>query len=174
MLSSQDISAASCSNKDLSLAGGLLHGGDLETGDGSLESVDGVDFRNKDASTHSVESHGATLSDITETSNDSDLTSDHDIGGTLNTINQRLAAAVQVVEFGLGNGVVDVDGWDKEGLVLQHLVQVVNTSGGLLRDTVAALQHLWVFLVDESSKISTIIEDQVQALAALEGNKLLL
>lgn len=51
---------------------------------------------------------------------------------------------------------------------------MVNTGGGLLRDTVAALQHLWVFLVDKGGKISTVIEDQVKALAILEGNELLL
>ena len=49
----------------------------------------------------------------------------------------------------------------------------MNTGGGLLRYTVAALQHLGVFLVNESGKVSTIVEDQVQALAILEGNKLL-
>ena len=35
----------------------------------------------------------------------------------------------------LGDRVVDVDGWDLEFAVLQHLVQVVDTSGGLLGDT---------------------------------------
>jgi hypothetical protein len=53
-------------------------------------------------------------------------------------------------------------------LTLQHLVKVVNTSGGLLRDTEASLEHLWVFLVDKSSQVSTVIEDQVEALAILE------
>jgi hypothetical protein len=51
---------------------------------------------------------------------------------------------------------------------------VVNTGSGLLRYTVAALQHLRVLFVDKSSEISTIIEDQVQALAILECDQLLL
>lgn len=50
----------------------------------------------------------------------------------------------------------------------------MNTSGGLLGDTEAALEHLWVFVVDESSKISTIIENKVEGLAVLEGGELLL
>lgn len=50
----------------------------------------------------------------------------------------------------------------------------MNTGGGLLGDTIAVLQHLGVFVVDERGKISTVIEDQVQALVILEGNKLLL
>jgi hypothetical protein len=51
---------------------------------------------------------------------------------------------------------------------------MVDPSGGLLGNTIAAFQNLWVLVVDESSKISTVIEDQVQALAILECNKLLL
>jgi hypothetical protein len=174
VLSDQDISASSGGDKDLTNAGSLLHRGDLVARDGSLEGVDGVDFGNKDTSTHSVKSHSTALSDITETCNNSDLTSDHDISGTLDTIDQRFTATIQVIELRFGDGVVDVHSGDKEGVVLHHLVQVVNTGGGLLGDTVAALQHLGVLLVNESSEISTVIEDQVQALAILERNELLL
>jgi hypothetical protein len=132
MGANQDISASSGGNEDLSLAGSLVHGQDLVAGNSSLKGVDRVDLGNDDTSTHSVKSHSTSLSDITETSNNGNLTSNHDIGSTLDTIDQRLTATVQVVELGLGDGVVDVDGWDKETLVLQHSVQVVNTSGGLL------------------------------------------
>lgn len=51
---------------------------------------------------------------------------------------------------------------------------MVDTSGGLLGDTEAVREHLWVFVVDKSSKISTIIEDKVEGLAILEGGELLL
>ena len=174
MLANQDVTAASGGDEDLSLAGGLLHGKDLVSRDSSLESIDGIDFCNDDTSTHSVKSHSTSLSDITVTSNNGNLACNHDIGCALDTVDQRLTATVQVVEFGLGDGVVDINSWNEKTLALQHSVQVVDTSGGLLRDTVAALQHLWVFIVDESSEISTIIEDQVQALAILECNELLL
>jgi hypothetical protein len=91
----------------------------------------------------------------------------------------------------LGNTVVDVDGWYKKllvfravnhvtlslnrGLMLtfQHLVKVVNTSGGFLRDTIASLKHLWVFLVDKRSQVSSIIKNQVERLAILECDQLL-
>jgi hypothetical protein len=121
-----------------------------------------------------VESLGATLTDITKTGDNGDLTSDHDIGGTLDTVDKGLTAAVKVVELGLGDRVVDVDGGDKETLALEHAVEVVDTGGGLLRDTVAVLEHLRVLLVDEGSEVTTVVEDQVQRLAVLEGSKLLL
>ena len=51
---------------------------------------------------------------------------------------------------------------------------MVDTSSGLLRNTVAVLQHLGVFVVDEGSQITTVIKDQVQGLAILESLELLL
>jgi len=81
------------------------------------------------------------LSDVTVTSNNSDLTSEHDIGSTLDTVDEGLSASVKVVELGLGNGVVDVDGRNAEFAFLVELVKVVNTGGGLLRDTVDACEQ---------------------------------
>ena len=80
------------------------------------------------------------LSDITVTSDNSDFTSEHDIGSTLDTVDEGLSASVKVVEFGLGNGVVDVDGRNAEFALLVKLVKVVNTGGGLLRNTVNACE----------------------------------
>ena len=53
-----------------------------------------------------------TLSDVTEASDNGDLSGKHDIGGTLDTINEGLATSVVVVELALGYRVVDVDGSD--------------------------------------------------------------
>jgi hypothetical protein len=59
-------------------------------------------------------------------------------------------------------------------LVLEHAVEVVHTGGGLLGETVAALEHLRELVVDEGSKVSTVIEDQVERLAGGESAELLL
>ena len=39
------------------------------------------------AGTHSVESHGTALANVTETGNYGNLASNHDVGGTLDTVN---------------------------------------------------------------------------------------
>lgn len=174
VLGNEDVTATSGGDEDLTKRSSLLHGGDLEAGDGSLKSVDGVDLGDNDASTHAVQSLGAALADITVTSDDSDLTGDHDIGGTLDTVDERLTASVQVVELGLGDRVVDVDGRDQELALLEHTVEVVDTSGGLLGDTVAVLQHLGVLVVDEGGQVTTVIQDEVELLSILEGVELLL
>lgn len=174
VLAGKDVTATSGGDEDLALGGSLLHGEDLVTGNGGLESVDGVDFGDNDGSTHAAEGLGATLADVTVTSNDGDLTGNHDIGGTLDSVDEGFSASVEVVELGLGDGVVNVDGGDEELTALHHLVEVVDTGGGLLRDTIAVLEHLWVLLVDEGGQVTTVVKDEVELLSVLEGNQLLL
>src|SRR3546814_15113771 len=49
---------------------------------------------------------------------------------TLFRSDQRLAAAVQVIELGFGNRIVDVDGREGQLALLRHLVQTVHASRG--------------------------------------------
>ena len=96
-----------------------------------------------------------TLSNISETGDDSDLSGEHDVGSSLDTIDERLSTTVQVVELGLGDlkgeieisrrsnstearrltSVVDVDGGDLELAILEGSVEVVDTGGSLLRNS---------------------------------------
>jgi hypothetical protein len=46
-----------------------------------------------------VQSLSAALADITVASDDGDLSGNHDICGTLDAVDQRFSASVQVVEF---------------------------------------------------------------------------
>lgn len=178
VLTSDDVAASSGGNENLRDRSSVLHGDDLVASHGCLKCVDRINLSDEHTSSHGVQSLRTTLANVTESSDDSNLASNHDIGGTLDAIDERLSAAVQVVKLALGNGVVDVDGWCKKAialaLVLEHLVQVVNTSGSLLRDTVAALEHLWVLGVHESSEITTVVENQVERLARWESLQLLL
>jgi len=171
---SKNVTAASGSDEDLANGSGLLHGGDLIAGHGGLESVDGVNLSDENASAHAVQSHGAALADIAKSGDNSNLASNHDVGSALDTINERLAAAVQVVKLGLGDAVVDVDGRDEQLAVLEHAVQVVDTGGGLLGEAVAALEHLGVLGVDEGGQVTTVVEDQIELLATVESKELLL
>ena len=67
----------------------------------------------------------------------------------------------------------DIDGGNLEGAGLGHLVEVVHTSGGLLRDTLDALEVLGVLLVDEIGQVAAIVEDHVEWLTVGEDNSLL-
>jgi hypothetical protein len=174
VLANENVTATGGGDKDLTLGSSLLHGDYRVALYSSLKGVDGVNLGDEDTGTHAAESIGTALADITVTGNNGDLAGNHDIGGTLDTIDEGLTATVQVVELGLGDRVVDVDGGNKQLALLEHLVEVVNTSGGLLGDTVAALEHLRVLAVDESGEVTTIVEDEVELLAILESDELLL
>jgi hypothetical protein len=174
MLASDDISASGGGNEDLTSGSSIFHGGNLVSRNSGLEGIDGIDLSDENASTHGMKCLSTALADITESSDDSNLSGNHDIGSTLDTINKRLSASVKVVEFGFCDGVVDVDGRDEKSALLKHLVQVVHTGSGLLRHSVAIFEHLGVFVVNESGKITTVVEDEVELLAILEGGELLL
>ena len=161
VLSSQNISASSSRDEDLSFGSGFGHRQDLIARNCGLERVDGIDFGNHNASTHGAKGHSTALTDITETGDDSRLSGNHDISGALDAVDQRLAASVQVVELGLGNRVVDIDGRDEQLALLEHLVQVVYPSSGLLRDAVAVFEELGVLVVDKSGEIATVIKNEV-------------
>jgi hypothetical protein len=49
-----------------------------------------------------------TLSDITETGDDSDLTGEHDIGGSLDTIDEGLSASVLQVSIFLRQELIEL------------------------------------------------------------------
>ena len=72
---------------------------------------------------------------------------------------------VECVVYGGGVSILAGDEGGEICLVLQHLVEMVDTSGSLLGDTVASLKHLWVLGVHESSEVTAIVENEVQWLA---------
>jgi hypothetical protein len=52
---------------------------------------------------------GAALAHVAVAAHHGDLAGDHHVGGALEAVEERLAAAVEVVELRLGDRVVDVD-----------------------------------------------------------------
>lgn len=130
-----DILVTSGGNDDINLGddGGQLH--DAEALHGGLKGADGVNLSHVADGTGGLHGLGATLSDITVTADHSALAGNHDVGGTAQTIGQGVLAAVQVVELGLGHGVVHVDGGEEKLILLGHDIKSVDAGGGLLRDT---------------------------------------
>ena len=115
---------------------------DFESLHASLESADGVDLSDDNTSTAGLHGGGTSLADITESADDDLLTSDHDISSAHETVGERVSATVDVIELLLGDAVVDVDGLHEEFATLGHLLKSVDTSGGLLGDTVDVGHHL--------------------------------
>merc|ERR1719289_299375 len=125
-------------DKDVAPLNTILNGGDLITLHGCLQSIDGINLSDDDPATETPQGLSAALADVSVAGDHGDLTGQHHVCGALDAVNQRLPATIQVVELGLGDGIVDIDGGNLEGAGLGHLVEVVHTSGGLLGDTLDA------------------------------------
>jgi hypothetical protein len=187
VLAGDNVPVTGGGDEEVGAGSGLVHGRDFETSHSGLEGVDWVDLGDKNASTVRPQSLGAlksdhqnglncrrqqsmtyALSDITVPGNNSNLSSKHDIGGTLDTVNERLATPVVVVKLALGDGVIDIDGGDLELALPVHTVEVVDTGSGLFGETPDASEELRVFFVDEGGEVTAVVEDQVQRLATGE------
>ena len=127
MLADEDVLAAGGGHEDVAPGDCVVHGGHLVALHGSLQGIDGVNLGDDDSAAEAAEGLGGSLADISVSGDERSLTGQHDVGGALDTVHQGLPAAVQVVKLGLCHGVVDVDGGDLQGAVLEHLVQVVHT-----------------------------------------------
>ena len=99
-----------------------------------MERADGVDLGDDHASALILERLGTTLPDVTVATNDGHLAGDHHVGGPIQSIDDRVTASVEVVEFRLGHRVVHVDGGEEQGTVRLHFVQAMYTRRGLLGD----------------------------------------
>ena len=85
---------------------------------------------------------GRALADVTVAADHRDLAGDHNVGGALQTVGQRLAATIEVVELRLGDRVVHVDGRNQQLALLGELVEAMHARGGLLGDAAPSLDDL--------------------------------
>lgn len=138
---------------------------DLETLHTGLKSADWIDFSNNNSSTTGFHGSGGTFTNITKTADDDFLTSNHDIGGSHETIWERVSASIDVIELLLGDGIVNVDGLEEELTSGGHLVKSVDTGGCLFGNTNELLGHLGPFV---SSTSLEILSDDSNDLLELE------
>jgi len=75
----------------------------------------------------------AAFADVAISADAGHLAGDHDIRGAFDAVGERFPAAVEVVEFGFGDGVVDVDGGHEQFALLKHLVKAMDAGGRLFR-----------------------------------------
>src|SRR5580658_1561988 len=139
VLQRDDVDVAGGGDVDVAAAEGFLDGGYLEAFHRGLQSVDGVDLGGDGARDEIAQRLGRALADVAVAADDRNLAGDHHVGGALDAVDERLAAAVEVVELGLGDRVVDVDGGHEELALLEHLVKTVNAGSRLLGDAAPVL-----------------------------------
>ena len=75
-----------------------------------LQRADRVDLGDDDAGALAAQRLRAALADVAVAAHHRDLAADHHVGRAVDAVDQRVPAAVEVVELRLRHGVVDVDG----------------------------------------------------------------
>ena len=87
----------------------VVERGDLVALHRRLQRVDRVDLGDDDARALAAQRLRAALADVAVAADDGDLAADHHVGGAVDAVDERVAAAVEVVELRLRDRVVDVD-----------------------------------------------------------------
>ena len=119
----------------------LVDGRDLVALHRGLQRVDGVDLGHDHPCALAGEALGAALADVAVAQHEGGLAADHHVGGAVDAVDQRVPAAVEVVELALGDRVVHVDGREQQLAALHHLVEPVDARGGLLRHAPDRRRH---------------------------------
>ena len=139
VLEADDVEVAGGGDVDVAPTEGVLDGEHAEAFHGGLQGTDRIDLGHHNLSTLALEGLSTALADVAVTADHGNLAGDHHVGGTLDAVDQGLAATVEVVELGLGHRVVDVDGGDQQLAFLGHLVEAVDTGGGFFGHTLPLL-----------------------------------
>ena len=84
----------------------------------------------------------AAFADVAVTADDRDLAGDHDIERAVQAVDERMAAAIKIIELRFGDGVVDVDRRNEQLIVLLHLVEPMHAGRRLFRNAAPFLDHL--------------------------------
>ena len=125
----------------------VVEAGDLVALHRGLQRADRVDLGDDDASALAGQRRGAALAHVAEAGDDGDLAADEDVGRAVEAVEDRVAAAVLVVELGLGDRVVDVDRREEQVTGGGQLVEAEDTGRGLLGDTLDLGSETLVHLV---------------------------
>src|SRR5690348_12226643 len=133
VLQRDHVAVAGGGDVDVGLAERVFHGRDLETFHRGLQRADGVDLGDDHACAEALQRMRAALADVAVAAHHRDLARDHQIGGALDAVGQRFAAAIQVVELGFGHRIVDVDRGHQQLAGFGELVQAMHAGGGFLR-----------------------------------------
>ena len=125
-----DHGVAGGGHEDVGHAHDFVEGLDFVAFHGGLECANRVDLGDDHAGALTAQGLGAALTHVAVAAHDCDLAGHHHVGGAVDAVDEGVAAAVEVVELGLGHGIVHVDSRELEAASLGHLVQTMHASSG--------------------------------------------
>ena len=105
-----DVEIARAGDEDVGARCRIFHRHDLVALHRRLQGADRVDLGHDDAAAGIAQRRRRALADVAEAGDHRDLAGHHDVGAAADAVDERFAAAVEIVELGLGDRVVDIDG----------------------------------------------------------------
>ena len=118
-------------DENVGLVGGIVHRHDAETFHRRLQCADRIDLGDPHLRRQGAQRFRAAFADVAVTGDDRDLAGDHHVGCAFDRIDQRFAAAVQVVELRFRDRVVDVDRRERQAAFILHFVEAMHAGRGL-------------------------------------------
>ena len=103
VLDGDDVDIAGRGDEDVGARRGVLHGGDLVAFHRRLQRADRIDLGDQHAAAGLAQRRGRALADVAEARDHRDLAGHHHVGAAADAVDQRLAAAVEIVELRLGD-----------------------------------------------------------------------
>ena len=155
MVDRDDIDIAGRGDENIGARCGILHRDDFIAFHRRLQGADRIDFRNHHAAAGIAQRGGRTFADIAETGDHRDLAGHHHVGSSPNAVDERFAAAIQIVELRLGDRIIDVDGRPQQPAFLRHRVEAVDAGRRLLRH---ALDGLGIAAVPAGIGFETLLD----------------
>ena len=143
VLDGDDVDIAGGGDENVGARRGVLHGDDLVAFHRRLQRADRIDLRDHHPAAGLAQRRGRAFADVAEARDHRHLAGHHHVGAAADAVDQRFAAAIEIVELRLGDAVVDVDGGEQQPAFLLHLIEPVHAGGGLLRDALDALGESW-------------------------------
>ena len=129
-----DVDVAGGGDEDVGARRGVFHRRHFIAFHRRLQRADRVDLGDHHAAAGVAQRRGRTLADVAEARDHRDLARHHHVGAAADAVDQRLAAAVEIVELGLGDAVVDVDRRQEQLALLGHLVEAMHARRRLFGD----------------------------------------
>ena len=136
-----DVGVTRRSDEQIGISDNLIERKHLQALHCGLQRVDRIDLSNEHSATLATQRLSTALTNIAVPANDRNLAAQHDVGSTADRVDQRVAAAVKVVELRFRDRVVHIDRREQQRVVLSHLVKPLHTCGGLFGDTLDELRH---------------------------------
>ena len=164
-----DVLVARRRDEDVGLLDDVLERLDLVALHRGLERADRVDLGDDDAGALGAQRLGRALADVAEAADDAELAGEHHVDGAVDAVDERVAAAVEVVELRLRDRVVDVDRREQQVAGLLHLVEPVDAGRRLLGDALDAVGDLGPLLRVLGERVLQQLQDDAELLGLGAG-----